>query len=226
VKQHIHRRLAPVTALAAAATLVLSGCGVGQSAAAHVDSQPILTSDVDLLSRITCTDLANSQAPVGTNTRPVSMIRGQAVQSLIDADVADMMARQRGTSYDKKQLAQTMAQVDNALPQLPAEDRQPARALIERLVRAGLEIQEIGRAALASQGQANPDPQQAANKGQQLQRAYEKKIDIEVDPRYATARSATGDQLSVPVSKFARAGAKSQPTQLWTVQLPASQRCG
>ncbi len=220
------RRSLAVAAVAITAMLALSGCGVGASAAAHVAGQPVLTRDVDLLSQITCTDLESSRAPVGTNTRPVSLIRGQAVQSLIDADVADMMARKRGTSFDRTQLAQTMAQVDNALPQLPAADRQPARALIERLVRASLEIQQIGHDALVAQGQANPDAQSAAAKGQQLQRAYEKKIDIQVDPRYATAKSATGDQLSVPVSSFARHGAASQPTQLWTIQLPASQRCG
>jgi hypothetical protein len=220
------RRLAPAAALAVAATLGLSGCGVGQAAAAHVAGTPILTSNVDLLARITCTDLANSQAPAGTNTRPVSIIRGQAVQTLIDAKVADLMAQRRGTSYDKTQLAQTMAQVDNALPQLPAQDRQDARNLIEQLVRAGLEVQAIGHDALVAEGNSNPDGQQSVNKGQQLQRAYEKKLDIQVDPRYATAKSATGDQMSVPVSSFARNGAKSQPTQLWTIQLPASQRCG
>ena len=219
-------RFVPVAAVAAAATLALSGCGVGQSAAAHVQGDPILTQNVDLLSRITCSDLSNSQAPVGTNTKPISIIRGQAVQTLIDAHVADLMAKQRGTSYDKTQLAQTMAQVDNALPQLPKDDQQPARGLIEQLVRAGLEIQEIGHDALVADGQSHPDAQTAVNKGQELQRAYEKKIDIQVDPRYATAKSATGDQMSVPVSRFAKNGAKSQPTQLWTIQLPASQRCG
>lgn len=222
----IRGRLVPLAAFAAVATLALSGCGVGQSAAAHVEGTPILTSKVDLLSRITCTDLQNSNAPAGTNTEPVSVIRGQAVQTLIDAKVADLMARQRGTSYDKTQLAQTMAQVDNALPQLPKDDQQPARDLIEQLVRAGLEIQEIGHDALVADGQSNPDSQAAVNKGQELQRAYEKKIDIEVDPRYATAKSATGDQMSVPVSSFAKNGAKSQPAKLWTIQLPASQRCG
>jgi hypothetical protein len=226
VKHHFDRRFVPVAAGVAAATLALGGCGVGQSAAAHVEGTPILTRNVDLLSRITCTDLANSQAPTGTNTKPISIIRGQAVQTLIDARVADLMAKRRGTSYDKTQLAQTMAQVDNALPQLPKEDQQPARALIEQLVRAGLEIQEIGHDALVADGQSHPDAQAAVNKGQELQRAFEKKIDIEVDPRYATAKSAAGDQMSVPVSQFARNGAKSQPTQLWTVQLPASQRCG
>ena len=226
MKLHFHRRFVPVAAVVVAATLALGGCGVGQSAAAHVEGTPILTKNVDLLSRITCTDLANSQAPTGTNTKPVSIIRGQAVQTLIDAQVADLMARQRGTSYDKTQLAQTMAQVDNALPQLPKDDQQPARDLIEQLVRAGLEIQQIGHDALVADGQSHPDAQAAVNKGQELQRAFEKKIDIQVDPRYATAKSAAGDQMSVPVSQFAKAGAKSQPTQLWTIQLPASQRCG
>jgi hypothetical protein len=173
VKHHFHRRFVPVAAVMAAATLALGGCGVGQSAAAHVDGTPILTSQVDLLSRITCTDLENSQAPTGTNTKPISIIRGQAVQTLIDAHVADLMARQRGTSYDTTQLAQTMAQVDNALPQLPKQDRQPARDLIEQLVRAGLEIQEIGHDALVAEGQSHPDAQAAVTKGQQLQRAFE-----------------------------------------------------
>lgn len=223
VSSNARRVLAGVTA--AAGLLAVGGCGVGAQAAAHVDGRPILTSDVDLLSRITCTDLEHSQA-AGSNTRPVSEIRGQAVQTLIDADVADLMARQRGTSYDKTQLAQTMAQVDTALPQLPKADQQPARDLIERLVRAGLEIEQIGHDALVQQGQANPDAQAAVNAGQQLQRAYEKKLHIQIDPRYATASSAAGDQLSVPVSQFARQGASSQPSQLWTVQLPASQRCG
>lgn len=214
--------------LAAAGTAVvaLTGCGVGSSAAAHVNGEAVPTSEVDLLARITCTDLSNSQSMTGSNTRPISVVRGQAVQALIDADVADMMARKRGTSYDKKQLALTMGQVDNALPQLPTADQQPARALVERLVRAGLEIQEIGRQALVDAGQAHPSTQAAVQKGQQLQRAFEHKADIQVDPRYATARSATGDQMSIPVSSFARNGAQSQPSQLWTVQLPASQRCG
>ncbi|HET8559414.1 MAG TPA: hypothetical protein VFL69_02750 [Marmoricola sp.] len=220
-----NRSLALVAA--ATAVLALAGCGVGSSsAAAHVNGKPVPTSDVDLLARITCTDLSNSQSVSGTNTRPISVVRGQAVQALIDADVADMMARQRGTSYDKKQLALTMGQVDNALPQLPEADRQPARDLVERLVRAGLEVQEIGRQALVAEGQAHPGSQAAVAKGQELQRAFEKKADIEVDPRYATARSATGDQMSIPVSSFARSGAQSQPSQLWSVQLPASQRCG
>ncbi|HEY6932754.1 MAG TPA: hypothetical protein VI452_05100 [Marmoricola sp.] len=220
------RRSLPAAAVAAAAMLTLSGCGASASAAAHVDGQPIATSDVDLLSKITCTDLQNSGSAMGANTRPISLVRGQAVQALVDARVADMMARRRGTSYDKQQLAQTMAQVDNALPQLPAADRQDARDLIERLVRAGLEVQQIGRDALVAEGQSNPSPDASVNKGQQLQRAYEKKVDIQVDPRYATARSATGDQLSVPVSSFARNGAQAQPSQLWTIKLPASQRCG
>lgn len=220
------RRPLGAVATAGVAMLALSGCGVGSSAAAHINGRPVSTQDVDLLSRITCTDLQNSQSAIGTNTRAVSIVRGQAVQALIDADAADMMARQRGTSYDKQQLALTMAQVDNALPQLPAEDRAPARALVERLVRAGLEIQQIGHDALVAQGQAHPTSQAATAKGQQLQRAFEQKADVQVDPRYATAKSAAGDQMSVPVSAFARQGAASQPSQLWTVQLPASQRCG
>ncbi|HET8604999.1 MAG TPA: hypothetical protein VFM09_13805 [Marmoricola sp.] len=220
------RRSLGAVAAAGVATLALAGCGVGASAAAHINGKPVPTTDVDLLARITCTDLANSQASIGTNTRAVSIVRGQAVQALIDADAADMMAHQRGTSYDKKQLAMTMAQVDNALPQLPASDRAAARDLVERLVRAGLEVQQIGHDALVAQGEAHPSSQAATAKGQQLQRAFEKKADVQVDPRYATAKSATGDQMSVPVSSFARQGAASQPSQLWTIQLPAAQRCG
>ncbi|HET7386357.1 MAG TPA: SurA N-terminal domain-containing protein [Nocardioidaceae bacterium] len=215
--------------MAAAAALLLAGCGVGQvGAAAVVGQQAISTSEVDAVASALCS--AQSGNGTSTSKLPSRGARQGALQALLAAEVARQFGHSLGLHANQAKVAESLANDRLGIQSLPADEQDAFRQALKVYAEGRLMLAQVGRKALEAQGQKKISQKQAIAAGVQKEGDFAKKLDVEVDPRFGQFHNGTlvarSGSLSVPVSSTAHSGAKAQPSAEWVSSLPRSQLCG
>ncbi|WP_148571516.1 hypothetical protein [Nocardioides caldifontis] len=222
------RALARTGAVAAAAALLLSGCGsTAPGVAAQVDGQRITDEQVDDFAEVLC---ALGGLPGTASGTPTTEARYNALSILLVTE----LARQVGDvgSVDSEDLAAAKQQMTAGRDQVPEDARDTFDEVAGEYLESQFALIELGRDSLEEQGRSAEEitDDQAFQEGERLLQEHAAEIDIEVDPRYGRLQDGAlvpdDGSLSVPVSEFARSAAEAQPTEELVSQLPSSQKCG
>ena len=222
-------RFVRVSALVAGAALALGGCGMHPGAAAVVGDTTISGSEVDDAAAALCTEAITGAEARGEAKPDLASraARQAAVGLLIDSELSRQFAEEKGVEPDKAALSNAFAQNAQTIEQLPEENREGYRNVLEGYVSSQLVLAEIGRESL---GDPNAAEDAARAEGARLRGKWAKSVDIEVDPRFGTydkgTLTATSGSLSFPASERAAAGANPEPAANWVAGLPMSQKCG
>jgi hypothetical protein len=221
-----------VAALGAAAVMALAGCGLTPGAAAVVGDETITTAELDDAAQALCAaNIAGAEAR--GQSSPVLASRGArqgALQVLIESELTHQFAASRGVEPDQQQVSQAVEANQSALAMIPKSEREQFVELLRGFAEGQVMLLEIGRNALAEQGNEDPTEQEATAEGLRLRQQWaEQHSDVEVAPKYGAyedgaLRPGSGS-LSIPVSERARAGAVADPPSGWVSELPASQTC-
>jgi hypothetical protein len=222
-------RIAKVTALAAAATL-LAGCGLHPGSAAVVGGDMISTQRVDQVAQALCSSQAGAAQAQGRELASRGARQG-ALQVLLDSDLSRQFGESKGVQANQGQVSAALASNASEINSLPADQRDAFREALKEYVEGRLMLLEVGRQYLAAQGQPSTDQTKAMAAGEKLRADFAKKLKIEVDPRYGTFDQAKGafavssGSLSVPASQSAADGSSPDPSAGWVASLPATQKC-
>lgn len=224
-------------AVGGASMLALTGCAQSGNVAARVGDTTVPTSDVDFLTHLQCgiLDKAAAKSPGQVKAVPMSRVRNQWVNALIDSELNRQLAAREDLSYDKETLRSAMDQFEPTLAQAPAKDRDRARDMIESIYRGQLEVVALAQRDLSRQGVTSPSDDQVRQAVTKILDDFRKKVDVDINPQYGPGADGVAGSadpsLSRAVSSFAkdaRAGGSttSDPDATWVGGLPADQRCG
>lgn len=217
--------------LAAAAGLLLSGCGsLSAGTAATVGDETISLAQVDRAAEAVCRSFEDQLVEAG-QVVPLSEMRQYAVGLLAASSQARQIAEEfdvdPGTDH-QRETARLAAEAEDAVPEELREEY-VAIGSTESLVNSV--ILAAGRAALAEEGVTEVEDEQAMQRGSELMASWTEENGVEVDPRFGLElregqlhRTDTG--TSVAVSDTARAGIADQADPAYSSQLPSNQRCG
>lgn len=218
--------------MGAAAVMALSGCGFTPGAAAVVDGETITTEEVDEAAQALCAaNIAGAEAR--GQTAPALASRGArqgALQVLIETELTHQFAAARGVEPNQQQVSQVMAANAAGLAMIPEAEREAFRELLRGFAESQALLLEIGRNALAEQGNPNPTDEEATAEALRLRQQWAAEhAEVQVAPKYGEYQDGTltpgSGSLSIPVSERAREGAKADPSSSWVAGLPASQQC-
>lgn len=227
------RRLILV-ALATAAAVVLSGCGVSGGVAARVGGATITADDVNFLADMQCTLLdtaaKNPLQSGSVPTQPRREVVASMVNALIDSTLNEQLAEKEHADYDRTTYRQAMDRFESAVAVVPAADQARFRDLVGQLYRGQLQLISLAQASLAAQGVLQPTSDQLNQAAAALQEQYRSTIEVSVNPRYGPNEQGIAGRvspsLSVAVSDFAKQASSAQPSASWVSGLPADMRCG
>ena len=228
-------------AVGVASLLALSGCARSGDVAARVGSTTVPTSDVDFLTRVQCGILDKARSSGQSQAVPISQVRIQWVNALVEAELNRQLAARDDISYDRATLRSAMDQFEPTLQQAPAKDRDRTRLMIEAIYRGQLQVVAVADKQLADKGVSEPSEDQVRAAVTKILADFRKKVDVEVNPVYgpdaADAAGSVDPSLSRAVSSYARHSVERPPSQstpedvaqeytTWVDGLPADQRCG
>lgn len=221
-----------VAALGAAAVMALAGCGLNPGAAAVVGDETITTAEVDDAAQALCAaNIAGAKAQGQQSPRLASRgARQGALQVLIESELTHQFAAARGIQPDQQQVSQAVEANQFALSMIAESEREQFTELLRRFAESQGMLIEIGRRALAEQGNEDPTDQEATAEALRLRQEWAKEnADVEVAPKYGDYENGAlrpdSGSLSIPVSQQAREGAVAEPPSGWVAGLPASQTC-
>lgn len=219
-------------ALAALATtaLLLTGCAEGSTGpgvAVAVGDETISAERVDAAAEAVCA-FFEPQFEQGGQAVPLGDVRAGMVQLMTLEEVARQLAEEQGVEpgplaeQERARIARDAQQIDEDLREAYV-DALEAEPFVNAVVEA------VGEAALAAEGDADPGPEAAFERGRQLLEEFD--VDVEIDPRYGVDYEAGAvvpvvTDTSVAVTELAVAGAAEQPDPAYAASLPESQRCG
>jgi hypothetical protein len=215
-----------VTALAAVAVTLLSGCGIHPGAAAVVGDQVISTRQVDDVARALCS--ANSGQGQQLPSRGA---RQGALRVLLDSEVSRQFGQAQGVQPDKRLVSEAVSHEQSSIQSLPKDQQTAFEQALQGYAEGQATLLAVGSRYLASQGKPTTDQNQDVAEGRRLRGAFSRKLHIQVDPRFGSfdantgTMAATSGSLSVPVSSSAADGATPDPSAGWVASLPASQKC-
>lgn len=220
-------RLRRLAALAAVATVLLSGCGsASPGVAARIGDQTITVNDVDAESLLICQAVeADLQQPL-----PMGLARYQILTGQISRAIADQIAEEydvaAGEVYDSAVSATEVQMAD-----YPEETQETLVTVSTTQTYVESILEAASRQALAAEGVAEPTQDQIAERSQDLFATWPDSHTLEIDPRFGFTfvdggfvQAETGASLAV--SDTAKAGQAAEPDPAVTAQLPAAQRCG
>ncbi len=223
-------RAAALASLGVVGALLLGGCSQDSGVAARVDGTVIPMSDVDLLTRVQCDSMAAQRGMPGASAVPISKVRAQAVNALVEAEINSQLGAAEQPEYDTAQYRAALEQLDGALDTVKAKDRDATRELITRFYRGQFQLMALAQAELADKGVTKPNDDELRNAEAALQGRFRTSVSIRIDPSFGPdAEGVAGQQdpsISVPVSAFAKQAASSDPAPSWVMGLPDAQRCG
>jgi hypothetical protein len=224
-------KLFRIVPLVAVSLLALSGCAQGGGVAAHVGDGSVRSSDVDLLSSVSCNDLNQGAGQATTpQTTPVSLVRMQALNALVNNELITQLAKKEHATYDRSKLLSQMSGIDDQLTSIPADERQRLRELVQKFDIGQLQLTDLGHQQLAASGGGTATDQQALQAGYTLMQQYAKTIHISIDPQYApNEKGQPGGgtrSLSTAVSDYAKQSDSTSPRPSWAIGLPVNQKCG
>jgi hypothetical protein len=230
-------------AVAGVSMLALTGCSQTGDVAARVGDSTVPTSDIDFLTKVQCDiyDKAAEQSPGQVQAVPVSQVRAQWVNTLVDAELNRQLADRDDLSYDRSTLRSAMDQFEQTLKQAPAADRDRAREMVETIYRGQLQVVALAHRNLASEGVTDPTDQQTQDAVTKILEDFRKGVDVKVNPQYGPdadgVAGSVDPSLSRAVSSFARFSVEAPPDSstdptaaqrytAWVDGLPGDQRCG
>jgi hypothetical protein len=219
-------------AVAGTSVLALTGCTQSPTVAARVGGETVSTSDVDFLTRMQCDTLdkaaADPQQAQAGNVQTVSkaQVRSGMVNTLIQAELNRQLAAKEHLGYDRATLQQVMGQFESVLKDVPAQDRDRFRSMVEDVYRGQLQVYTLAQDELGRLGNGQPTQAEVDNAVSAIQAKYRKTIDVEVNPSYGGVSGESDPSLSVAVSSFAKQAQSSRPDTTWVTKLPRNQRCG
>lgn len=213
-------------AAAAAAAFALSSCaGTAPGVAAQVGEDTITDEQVDDFADVLC---SIGGVPGGESGAPTKSARFASLQILLNneltADVADV------DEVPEESVQAILQGMAGARDVLSADQQETFDEVAQEFARAQAAIIELGRDALAGEGQAQEIPdEEAYAEGQRILNEHAAEADIEIDPRFGEvvdgALQPSNGSLSVPVSDLAVQGANPEAGEELVSQLPASQKC-
>ncbi len=213
------------TVVAAAAALLLAGCGgTAPGVAAQVDGQRITDEDVDAFAEVLC---SLNQLPGTESGTPTRQARFNALSILLVTE----LGKQVGDldAVDPEDLAAAKQQMAAGREQVPEEFRDTFDQVAADYLESQFALIELGRGSLEEQGGDGDNVDEAMAEGMRLVEQYVEEADVEIDPRYGRLEGGQlvpeSGSLSVPVSDFAVGAAEEQPTEELVSQLPSSQKC-
>lgn len=217
--------------VAAAAVLLLAGCGTHPGAAAVAGDATISEQQVNDAAAALCASTIASAEAQG-QARPELAARGArqaALQLLLDSELTRQFGEARGIEPNQGVVSRAVGQQAQGIQAIPAEQRDDFRSLFRGFQESQLIIEEAGRDSLLSQGATDPAPEEVTTEGTRLRDEWAADLEIEVDPRFGEYADGTvtptSGSLSIPVSERAAQGAAAEPGPEWTSGLPASQKC-
>jgi len=237
------RRCGAGLVTAALAAGALSGCGVAGTEfrpgiAAEVEDVTISMNDVDEAVDGACIYFTDNRAE-GASAFPRWEVRQQLAQLTIQRAVVEQLVDE--TDAELGGIYETsLAQLDESYGDLPAEQRDGLILGYEAATYIDLGLAAVGTALLEDDGVADPDQQDATDRGREAFSGWIAEHDIEINPIFSLAIAdgdiaPVTDELSVPQSAFA-AQTKASPTSddpdkqaaraAYVKSLPAEQQCG
>jgi hypothetical protein len=213
--------------VAAAAALLLSGCGTtAPGVAAQVGDERITDEQVDEFAEVLC---ALGGLPGTESGTPTSEARYNALSILLVTELAQQVGDP--DAVDAEDLAAAKQQMTAGRDQVPEGSRDTFDEVAGEYLESQFALIALGRAFLEEQGGGEEvSDEEAFQAGEQLLQEYAADADVEVDARYGRLQDGVlvpaSGSLSVPVSDFAVSAAEAQPTEELVSQLPASQKCG
>lgn len=220
----------------AGTVLSLTGCTQSGNVAARVGDSTVTTSEVDFLTQVQCDSLDKaaedpSQSAGGASQKvATSQVRAGMVNTLIVSELNRQLAEREDLTYDKATLRALMDQLGPVVEEVPEDDRDRFREIVEGVYRGQLQVYTLAEGELAGRGLANPSQDEVEQTVAAIQDEFRKSVDIEVNPEYgADAEGHAGavdPSLSLAVSSFAKQSKSQSPKASWVEGLPADQRCG
>jgi outer membrane murein-binding lipoprotein Lpp len=203
------------------AGLLVTGCAQNApGVAAQVGDHRITDEQVDQLAEALC--VLNADSAQGQV--PTQQVRRQALQILLDNQLADDIIDPE--AVDKEQLAAARQQAQASRDTLPERLQDTFDDAVEGFASSQLGLVELGRQALIEKGTKNPDDQSALEEGQKLRARHAREVGVSVDPRFGTFAKGqlepSDGSLSVPVSEAARSSVSAEGA---SGDLPANLAC-
>jgi hypothetical protein len=207
---------------AAGMVLTLAGCGnVSPGAAATVNGEAIPLAEVDSMARAFCAaDIAaaalQDQEP---EPRGTADYRYRVLSTLVNAEVADDLASERGIDVPPASYEQNLSEYEALFAEMPDTDVDALLDYIASFSRLQATTEALG----AERAGADADPSAALAAGQRLLQREVQNADIDLDPRFGelTGGQVVGGSgsLSVP------AVGGDEPAEAEGDTRPATQTC-
>src|SRR5690606_34165864 len=151
---------------------------------ARVDGTVIPMSDVDLLTLVQCDSMKAQRGAPGATVVPVSQVRAQAVNALVEAEINGKIGAAEKVDYDTEQYRTALDQLEDALGTVKAGDRAATRELITRFYRGQFQLMALAQAELAGKGVTKPNDDELRNAEAALQSRFRTSADIRIDPSF------------------------------------------
>lgn len=226
----VRRRRTPLLALLGAGGLLLTGCsGLTPGTAAVVDGTRITSASVDRLAEAQCGAIEQAAQQGQSQPVPLSRIKQQSLQLLLDIEVDEGFAKDEGIRPPRSLVSFIDRQLQTQVQNLEGE---PGEVLGETLGRYAASRAAVVQAGAEATGQeASPDNlDQLVNAGLERRDAWLEKADVDTDPRYSPDADGTpgagSGSVSAAASDFAKQGSAEQADPAYVASLPASQKCG
>jgi hypothetical protein len=220
-----------VAAAAMGMTVVLAGCGtVPPGTASVVNGTKISRSDVTELAAAQCAGIDQaSKTQAQTQATPRKQLVQQALTLLMDIELSLQYGKAEDVTPRPQEVAATYAQVAPLIKTLPKKYQPFMEETFQRWADGRDVMMQVGEQVTGQQPSAS-NGDQLLSAGYQKREPWEKKADIETDPRYGpTASGLPGGadpSVSTAISSFAKSATKAQPDAAWVSTLPSSQKCG
>ncbi|MDP3894603.1 hypothetical protein [Nocardioides sp.] len=223
-------RARTLAALAAAAAVLLSGCGALQpGTAVRINDDRVTMNDVDALAEAICTAETEGFKAQGM-VLPGRYIRAEAAFKLF----VEAAAAQYAAEHDidpRPAYTQALSEARPTIESLPTDQREAYTDGVRADAYVAAVITRVGEEALREQGVTEPEPGAAQQQGGLLVQEWLATADIEFDPRIGLVLTDEGFQqvdtdTSFPVSDVAVRARGDQPDPAWAGQLSPSLTCG
>lgn len=226
----VRRRRTPLLALLGAGGLLLTGCsGLTPGTAAVVDGTRITSASVDRLAEAQCGAIEQAAQQGQSQPVPLSRIKQQSLQLLLDIEVDEGFAEDEGIRPPRSLVSFIDRQLQTQVQNLKGSPGEVLGQTLERYAASRAAVVQAG--AEATGQEASPDNlDQLVNAGLERRDAWLEKADVDTDPRYSPDADGTpgagSGSVSAAASDFAKQGSAEQADPAYVASLPASQKCG
>jgi peptidyl-prolyl cis-trans isomerase SurA len=216
--------------------VLLSGCGVAGAqfhpgVAADVGDTTITTRHLDKVSHDYCAgfEKVSKGDPQQGGSQPVPLryVTNQFATILVVHAAAEQLADDYGVEPSSTSKG-ALAQIEPEIADLSEDQKDAFREILGADHYSEDVLTQIGEISLKDQGTTDSTADDQNAEGHKLLDAWVADHDVEVNPKYAVDLGQDGQvdtDLSVPLSKSAKAGLAAQPDSEYTASLPSDLVC-